>query len=46
MNEIEEIIYDVVKAILPNFNQNNICREHQAFGQPSFSNTEDRIFLM
>lgn len=45
MNEIEEIIYDVVKAILPNFNQNNICREHQAFGQPSFSNTEDRIFF-
>lgn len=45
MNEIEEIIYDVLTSILPNFNSNNICREHQAFGQPSFSNTEDRIFF-
>lgn len=45
MNEIEEIIYDVLTSILPQFNKNDICREHQAFGQPSFSNTEDRIFF-
>ena len=45
MNEIEEILYSVIKEILPNFDAENICRVHQAFGQPSFSNLEDRIFF-
>lgn len=45
MNEIEEILYNVIKEILPNFDAENICRVHQAFGQPSFSNSEDRIFF-
>lgn len=45
MNEIEELFYDCIRLILPAFEPTSICRVHQAFGQPSFSNTEDRIFF-
>jgi len=45
MNEIEELFYDCIRLILPAFEPASICRVHQAFGQPSFSNTEDRIFF-
>lgn len=45
MNEIEEVFYSVIRRILPSFDSDAIRRVHQAFGMPSFSNTEDRIFF-